>query len=142
MAKLSSINKNNKRIKLSNKFYAKRMKLKKIIMNKKLSLEDSYGILSSQSDSTEQENSLDSCQLVLPLALLASRALGRSRGGPYSHNTHISTVLMVFRGGWESLGPPTRRQKTNKAPGIPWVGSEQALGKSSTSPRLLQDFSK
>ena len=31
MAKLSSINKNNKRIKLSDKFYKKREKLKKII---------------------------------------------------------------------------------------------------------------
>ena len=39
MAKLSSINKNNKRIKLSDRFYKKREKLKKIIMNKKLSLE-------------------------------------------------------------------------------------------------------
>ena len=29
MAKLSSINKNNRRIKLSDKFYQKRMKLKK-----------------------------------------------------------------------------------------------------------------
>ncbi len=38
MAKLSSINKNNRRIKLSDKFYKKREKLKKIIMNKKLSL--------------------------------------------------------------------------------------------------------
>ena len=40
MAKLSAINKNNKRIKLSNKFYKRRLKLKKIIMNKKLSLEE------------------------------------------------------------------------------------------------------
>ena len=40
MAKLSSINKNNKRIKLSNRFYAKRKKLKDIIMDKKLSLEE------------------------------------------------------------------------------------------------------
>ena len=31
MAKLSSINKNNRRIKLSDRFYQKRMKLKKII---------------------------------------------------------------------------------------------------------------
>ena len=38
MAKLSSINKNNKRIKLSNKFYKKRTALKKIIMDKKLPL--------------------------------------------------------------------------------------------------------
>ena len=42
MAKLSAINKNNKRLKLSNKFYKKRMKLKKIIMNKKLSLEERF----------------------------------------------------------------------------------------------------
>ena len=31
MAKLSSINKNNRRIKLSNRFYKKRQKLKKIM---------------------------------------------------------------------------------------------------------------
>ena len=42
MAKLSSINKNNKRIKLSDRFYQKRMKLKKIVMNKKLSLEERF----------------------------------------------------------------------------------------------------
>ena len=42
MAKLSAINKNNKRIKLSDKFYKKRMKLKKIIMDKKLSLEERF----------------------------------------------------------------------------------------------------
>ena len=42
MAKLSSINKNNRRIKLSDKFYKKREKLKKIIMNKKLPLEERF----------------------------------------------------------------------------------------------------
>ena len=42
MAKLSSINKNNRRIKLSNKFYKKRTALKKIIMNKKLPLEERF----------------------------------------------------------------------------------------------------
>ena len=42
MAKLSSINKNNRRIKLSNKFYKKRKKLKNIIMNKKLPLEERF----------------------------------------------------------------------------------------------------
>ena len=42
MAKLSAINKNNKRIKLSNKFYSKRVKLKKIVMNKKLPLEERF----------------------------------------------------------------------------------------------------
>tara|TARA_B100000029_G_scaffold441571_1_gene459479 strand:- start:428 stop:733 length:306 start_codon:yes stop_codon:yes gene_type:complete len=42
MAKLSSIKKNNKRIKLSNKFLEKRKKLKKIIMNKKIPLEERF----------------------------------------------------------------------------------------------------
>ena len=42
MAKLSSINKNNKRIKLSDKFFKKRQKLKKILMNKKLPLEERF----------------------------------------------------------------------------------------------------
>ena len=42
MAKLSSINKNNRRIKLSNRFLNKRKKLKKIIMNKKLPLEERF----------------------------------------------------------------------------------------------------
>ena len=42
MAKLSSINKNNKRIKLSNQYFKKREKLKKIIMDKKLSLEERF----------------------------------------------------------------------------------------------------
>jgi len=42
MAKLSSINKNNRRIKLVNKFYSKRLKLKKTIMNKKLPLEERF----------------------------------------------------------------------------------------------------
>jgi small subunit ribosomal protein S14 len=42
MAKLSSINKNKKRIKLSDKFYQKRMKLKKIVMDKKIPLEERF----------------------------------------------------------------------------------------------------
>ena len=42
MAKLSSINKNNKLIKLSNSLYKKRKKLKKIVMDKKLPLEERF----------------------------------------------------------------------------------------------------
>ena len=42
MAKLSSINKNNRRIKISKKFLNKRNKLKKIIMDKKLPLEERF----------------------------------------------------------------------------------------------------
>ena len=42
MAKISAINKNNKRIKLSDKFYKRRLSLKKIIMDKKLTLEERF----------------------------------------------------------------------------------------------------
>ena len=42
MAKLSSINKNNNRIKLSDRLFKKRQKLKKIVMNKKLPLEERF----------------------------------------------------------------------------------------------------
>ena len=42
MAKLSAINKNNKRIKLSDKYFKRRDSLKKIIMNKKLTLEERF----------------------------------------------------------------------------------------------------
>ena len=42
MAKLSSINKNNHRIKLSDRLFNKRKKLKTIVMNKKLPLEERF----------------------------------------------------------------------------------------------------
>ena len=42
MAKVSAVNKNNKRIQLSEKFYKKRMSLKKITMDKKISLEERF----------------------------------------------------------------------------------------------------
>jgi|TARA_B110000438_G_scaffold76067_1_gene76155 small subunit ribosomal protein S14 len=42
MAKMSSINKNDRRIKLSNQFFKRRQALKKIIMNKSLSLEERF----------------------------------------------------------------------------------------------------
>jgi len=42
MAKVSAVNKNNKRIRLSDKFYKKRMSLKKTIMDKKISLEERF----------------------------------------------------------------------------------------------------
>ena len=42
MAKMSAINKNNRRIKLSDKYFNKRLKLKKIIMDKKLPLEERF----------------------------------------------------------------------------------------------------
>ena len=42
MAKLSAVNKNNRRIKLSKKYLKKRKELKKIIMNKKTTPEDRF----------------------------------------------------------------------------------------------------
>ena len=42
MAKLSAVNKNKKRIKLSDRFYKKRLALKKIVMDKKISLEERF----------------------------------------------------------------------------------------------------
>ena len=42
MAKVSAINKNDKRIKLSDRLYKKRLGLKKIIMDKKLPLEERF----------------------------------------------------------------------------------------------------
>ena len=42
MAKVSAVNKNDKRIKLSNRLFKKRQALKKIIMDKKISLEERF----------------------------------------------------------------------------------------------------
>ena len=42
MAKLSAVNKNKNRIKLSNRLYKKRQNLKKIIMDKKIPMEDRF----------------------------------------------------------------------------------------------------
>jgi small subunit ribosomal protein S14 len=88
MAKLSSINKNNKRIKLSNKFYAKRMKLKKIIMNKKLSLEERFKAqqkLSKLPRNSAKNRVMNRCQITgrphgvyrkLKISRIALRKLG------------------------------------------------------------------
>ena len=42
MAKVSAINKNNRRIKLSDRLFKKREALKKIIMDKKISFEERF----------------------------------------------------------------------------------------------------
>ena len=42
MAKLSAVNKNKKRIKLSDRLYNKRQALKKIVMDKKIPLEERF----------------------------------------------------------------------------------------------------
>ena len=88
MAKLSSINKNNKRIKLSNKFFKKREKLKKIIMNKKLPLEERFKAqqkLSKLPRNSAKNRIMNRCQITgrphgvyrkLKISRIALRQLG------------------------------------------------------------------
>ena len=88
MAKLSAINKNNKRIKLSNKFYKKRMKLKEIVMNKKLSLEERFKAqqkLSKMPRNSAKVRIMNRCQITgrplgvyrkLKISRIALRKLG------------------------------------------------------------------
>ena len=88
MAKLSSINKNNKRIKLSNSAYAKRKKLKDIIMNKKLSLEERFKAqqkLSKMPRNSAKNRVMNRCQITgrphgvyrkLKISRIALRQLG------------------------------------------------------------------
>tara|TARA_B100001175_G_scaffold231017_1_gene197539 strand:+ start:1833 stop:2138 length:306 start_codon:yes stop_codon:yes gene_type:complete len=88
MAKLSAINKNNRRIKLSNKFYQKRKKLKKIIMDKKISLEERFKAqqkLSKISRNSSKTRVMNRCQITgrphgvyrkLKISRIALRKLG------------------------------------------------------------------
>ena len=88
MAKLSSINKNNKRIKLSNKLFKKRQTLKKIIMNKKLALEERFEAqqkLSKLPRNSAKSRIMNRCQITgrphgvyrkLKISRIALRQLG------------------------------------------------------------------
>ena len=88
MAKLSAINKNNRRIKLSNKFYSKRLKLKKIVMNKKLALEERFKAqqkLSNLPRNSAKNRVMNRCQITgrphgvyrkLKISRIALRQLG------------------------------------------------------------------
>ncbi len=88
MAKLSSINKNNRRINLSNKFYSKRKKLKKIVMNKKLPLEERFKAqqkLSKLPRNSAKNRVMNRCQITgrphgvyrkLKISRIALRQLG------------------------------------------------------------------
>ena len=88
MAKLSAINKNNRRIKLSNKFYAKRLKLKKIIMDRKLPLEERFKAqqkLSKLPKNSAKTRVMNRCQITgrphgvyrkLKISRIALRKLG------------------------------------------------------------------
>ena len=88
MAKLSSINKNNKRIKLSDKLFKKRQKLKKIVMNKKLPLEERFKAqqkLSKLPRNSAKNRVMNRCQITgrphgvyrkLKISRIALRQLG------------------------------------------------------------------
>ena len=88
MAKLSSINKNNKRIKLSDRLFKKRQKLKKIVMNKKLPLEERFKAqqkLSKLPRNSAKVRVMNSCQITgrphgvyrkLKISRIALRQLG------------------------------------------------------------------
>ena len=88
MAKSSAINKNNRRMKLSNKFYKKRVELKKIIMDKKISLEERFKAqqkLSKLPRNSAQTRVMNRCQITgrphgvyrkLKISRIALRKLG------------------------------------------------------------------
>ena len=88
MAKMSSINKNNKRIKLSDRFFKKRENLKKIVMNKKLPLEERFKAqqkLSKLPRNSAKNRVMNRCQITgrphgvyrkLKISRIALRQLG------------------------------------------------------------------
>jgi len=88
MAKLSAINKNNKRIKLANKFFKKRQSLKKIIMDKSLTLEERFKAqqkLSKLPRNSAKNRIMNRCQITgrphgvyrkLKISRIALRQLG------------------------------------------------------------------
>ena len=88
MAKLSSINKNNRRINLSDKLYKKRQALKKIIMDKKLPLEERFTAqqkLSKLPRNSAKNRVMNRCQITgrphgvyrkLKISRIALRQLG------------------------------------------------------------------
>ena len=88
MAKLSAINKNNKRIKLSKKYKKKREGLKKIIMDKKLSFDERFKAqqkLSKLPRNSAKNRIMNRCQITgrphgvyrkLKISRIALRQLG------------------------------------------------------------------
>ena len=88
MAKMSAINKNNRRIKLSIKYFNKRKALKKIIMNKSLTLEERFKAqqkLSNLPRNSAKNRIMNRCQITgrphavyrkLKISRIALRQLG------------------------------------------------------------------
>ena len=90
MAKASAINKNNRRIKLSNRYFKKRKALKKIIMNKSITLEERFKAqqkLSKLPRNSAKNRVMNRCQITgrphgvyrkLKISRIALRDLGLS----------------------------------------------------------------
>ena len=88
MAKASAINKNNKRIKLSDRLFKKRQALKKIVMDKKISLEERFKAqqkLSQLPRNSAKNRVMNRCQITgrphgvyrkLKISRIALRQLG------------------------------------------------------------------
>jgi small subunit ribosomal protein S14 len=88
MAKASAINKNNKRISLSNKLFKKRQALKKVIMDKKITLEERFKAqqkLSNLPRNSAKNRVMNRCQITgrphgvyrkLKISRIALRDLG------------------------------------------------------------------
>ena len=88
MAKASAINKNNKRISLSNKLFKKRQALKKVIMDKKITLEERFKAqqkLSNLPRNSAKLRAMNRCQITgrphgvyrkLKISRIALRDLG------------------------------------------------------------------
>ena len=88
MAKISAVNKNDKRIKLSDRLFKKRQALKKIIMNKKLPLEERFKAqqkLSKMPRNSASNRIMNRCQITgrphgvyrkLKISRIALRQLG------------------------------------------------------------------
>ena len=88
MAKLSAVNKNKKRIKLSEKMFKKRQNLKKIIMDKKLPFEERFKAqqkLSKMPRNSSKTRVVNRCQITgrphgvyrkLKISRIALRQLG------------------------------------------------------------------
>ena len=88
MAKQSSINKNNRRMKLSDKLFKKRSELKKIVMDKKIPLEERFKAqqkLSKLPRNSAKNRVMNRCQITgrphgvyrkLKISRIALRQLG------------------------------------------------------------------
>ena len=90
MAKVSAVNKNNKRIKLVNKLFKKRKDLKTIIMNKNITLEERFKAqqkLSNLPRNSAKNRIMNRCEITgrphgvyrkLKISRIALRQLGLS----------------------------------------------------------------